>query len=59
MYVADYINNRVRKVTVSTGTISTIAGTGATTYNGDSIDATSAALNNPVGVAVASTGKII
>lgn len=33
--IADYKNSRVRKLTVSTGMITTLAGTGSATYNGD------------------------
>ncbi len=58
VYIADYMNHRIRKVAVSTGIITTIAGTGATTYNGDTIDATSAALRYPEEVAVDSSGMI-
>ena len=57
MYIADWYNNRIRKVTVSTGIISTIAGTGSTSYSGDNGAATSAALNNPTGVAVDASGR--
>ena len=56
MYVADYGNNRIRKVTVSTGIIITIAGTGTASYSGDNGPATSATLNFPAGVAVDSAG---
>ncbi len=47
MYIADYNNGRIRKVTASTGVITTVAGSGSTTYNGDSITATSASLYSP------------
>ena len=57
IYIADTINNRIRKVTVSTGIITTIAGTGTTTYSGDNGPATSAALNYPGRVNVDSSGK--
>ena len=57
MYIADNINDRIRKVTVSTGIILTIAGTGTNSYSGDGGAATSAALNNPYCVAVDSTGN--
>ena len=57
MYIADRLNHRIRKVTVSTFIISTIAGTGASSYSGDNGPATSAALNNPTAVAVDSAGK--
>ena len=57
MYIADSINHRIRKVTISTGIISTIAGTGTSSYSGDNGQATAAALNSPVGVAVDSSGR--
>ncbi len=57
VYIADTVNHRIRKVTVSIGIITTIAGTGAITYSGDNGPATSAALNYPSGVALDSTGK--
>ncbi len=57
VYFADYYNNRIRKVTVSTGVITTIAGSGSAGYGGDNSQATSATLNYPTGVAVDSTGR--
>ncbi len=57
MYIADSYNHRIRKVTVSTGIITTIAGSGTDSYSGDNGAATSAALSLPWGVAVDSTGK--
>ncbi len=57
MYIADTFNSRIRKVTVSTGIISTIAGTGTAWYTGDDIAATSAYLYYPSGVAVDSSGN--
>ena len=56
MYVADRQNHRIRKVTVSTGIITTIAGTGTATYSGDNGAATSAALNLPFGVTLDAAG---
>ena len=56
VYIADLKNNRIRKVTVSTGIISTIAGTGTTSFSGDNGPATSATLHWPEGVAVDSSG---
>ena len=44
-------------VTVSTGIITTIAGTGTGSYSGDNGPATSAALNYPFEVAVDSSGR--
>ncbi len=56
MYIADSYS-RIRKVTVLTGIISTIAGTGLGSYSGDGGAATSAALNSPSGVALDSSGS--
>ena len=58
MYIADWLNNRVRKVNMSTGVISTIAGTGAAGYNGDGIAATAAQINGPCGITFDYAGNI-
>ena len=53
-------NNRIRKVTVSTGIISTIAGSSTSgSYSGDNGAATSATLRYPKGVAVDASGRIL
>ena len=44
---------------MSTGIISTIAGTGASSYSGDNAAATSATLAYPWGVAVDASGRIL
>ena len=59
MYIADTLNYRIRKVTVSTGTITTIAGTGSASYSGDNGAATSAEFNFPCGVALDASGRIL
>ena len=58
VYIADTSNSRIRKVTVSTGIISTIAGTGTGSYSGDGGAATSAALYYPWGVALDTSGRV-
>jgi hypothetical protein len=58
IYIADASNARIRKVTVSTGIISTIAGNGHAGYSGDGSAATAAEINNPLGVGVDSYGNI-
>ena len=45
LYIADYYNDRIRKVDAITDTITTIAGNGIGTYNGEGILATSAQIN--------------
>ena len=57
VYIADASNNCIRKVTVSTGIITTIAGTGSSGYSGDNGQATSATLNFPWGVSIDASGK--
>lgn len=57
VYIADYFSHVVRKVSTS-GTITTIAGTGAAGYNGDGISAVSAQLNKPAGVTVGPDGNL-
>ncbi len=50
MYISDFINNRVRKVVLSTGIITTIAGTGVAGYSGDGGAASAASIKNPTGI---------
>jgi hypothetical protein len=57
IYMADG-NNRIRKITVSTGIISTVAGNGTAGFSGDGGPATAAALNLPIGVFVDKDGNI-
>ncbi len=55
VYAAEW-GNRVRKITVSTGIITTLAGTGSSSYSGDGGAATSAGMATQ-GIAVDSTGR--
>ena len=50
MYIGDFYNHRVRKVTASTGIVTTIAGTGIDEYSGDNGQATAAGIKGPYGV---------
>ena len=56
IYIADTLNNRIRKV--SGGIITSVAGNGTTGYAGDGGPATSAEFENPYGVAVDSANNI-
>ncbi len=58
VYIADSNNSRIRKVTVATGVITTVAGTGARAFSGDGGPATRAALSSPTGVAVDGAGNL-
>jgi uncharacterized protein (TIGR03437 family) len=57
LYIADAVNNRIRKVTPS-GTITTVAGNGQEGYAGDGGPATAASLWLPEGVAVDAAGNL-
>jgi hypothetical protein len=59
LYIADTGNNVVRMVSVSTGIITTVAGTGVASYTGDGGAATAATLNQPWGVAVSTAGVLL
>jgi hypothetical protein len=56
IFIADRSNSCIRKVTVSTGIITTIAGTGSASYSGDNSQATAAGLNIPHKIGVDSSG---
>jgi len=65
LYIADTNNHVIRMVTISTGTITTVAGNGYTTstglgsYSGDGGPATSATLNFPYAVAFDAAGDML
>ena len=57
LYIADSNNHRIRKVDAN-GTITTVTGTGTSGFSGDTGQATSAQLNNPIGVALDDSGNL-
>ncbi len=59
LYIADSSHQRIRKVTVSTGLITTIAGTASIGYSGDNGPATAATFDHPYGVGVDTSGSTI
>ena len=56
IYIADAGNHRIRKV--ASGDYTTVAGNGTGGFSGDGIPAATAELNNPVAVAVDSSGSL-
>jgi sugar lactone lactonase YvrE len=58
LYLADTHNNRIREITASTGTITTIAGNGSPAFSGDAAAATSAALALPHGLSLDAAGNL-
>lgn len=58
LYISDQLNQRIRKVTVATGIISTVAGTGILGSSGDGGAATSARLSSPSDIAIDGSGNL-
>src|SRR5581483_2073139 len=57
-YIADYGNNRIRKVSAATGIITTVAGNGTQGFTGDGGPADQAALANPSAIALDPGGNL-
>jgi uncharacterized repeat protein (TIGR01451 family) len=57
LYIADYSNNRIRKVAPN-GIITTVAGNGVKGYSGDGGQATAAELSGPFGLALDAAGNL-
>lgn len=58
IYIADVLNNRIRKVSATTGIISTYAGTGVPGNSGDGGAATAALMSYPTGVSLDVSGNL-
>jgi sugar lactone lactonase YvrE len=58
LFIADTLNERVRRVDAATQIITTVAGTGMYGYNGDGLLATAAELNSPAGLALDGAGNL-
>jgi hypothetical protein len=58
LYLADFNNQRVRKVSASSGVITTVAGNGVAAYSGDGAAAASASLHGPRSVALDTAGDL-
>ena len=58
LFVADLVNNRIRRVDATSGLIATVAGNGIAGFSGDGGQATSASLNTPADIAVDKFGYV-
>ena len=58
LYIADQSNNRIRMLDLDTQTITTIAGTGDSGYNGDGMPAVDSGLAGPSGLALDPEGNL-
>lgn len=58
VYFTEVGNNSVREIVKATGLIQTVAGTGLPGYSGDGGQASSAALNQPEGIAFDASGNL-
>ncbi len=58
LYIADYANFRIRKIIISTGIISTVAGNGTGGFSGDGGQATAAKIDSPYGVILDAAGNL-
>jgi len=58
VYIADTADHAIREVTLATGLINTVAGTGSPGYTGDGAAATAAQLNTPYTVALDASGNL-
>merc|ERR1711988_182019 len=57
LFVGDFNNNRIRQIVISTGVVTTIAGSGTATFADGTGDA--ASFNKPTGVAVSPDGTLL
>jgi sugar lactone lactonase YvrE len=58
LYVADTKNNRVRRIALATGVITTVAGNGVEAFAGDGGAATASSIDSPNGLAVDAAGNL-
>ena len=58
LYISERGGHRIRCITLSTGVITTVAGSGVSGYTGDGASATAARLNAPNGIFVNATGEL-
>ncbi len=58
LYVADMRSHRIRKISATTGVITTVAGNGTQGFDGDGVEAVASLIDSPAGLAVDSSGNL-
>jgi trimeric autotransporter adhesin len=58
VFIGDWDNHRIRKVNISTGIVTTVAGNGVLSYSGDGGPATIAALSKPAAICFDTCGNL-
>src|SRR5208283_4979402 len=58
IFISDSLNYRIREILATNGNIITVAGTGATGYNGDNIAANTAEIGSSYGLFVDHSGNL-
>jgi sugar lactone lactonase YvrE len=58
LYVSDSVTDRVRRISATTGVITTVAGTGVAGYSGDGGAATAATLDAPLAITLDDAGNL-
>jgi len=58
LFIADQSNNRIRKIDLSSGVITTVVGTGESGYNGDGAPGPDTALAGPSGLTIDPDGNL-
>ena len=59
LYFSDQENNRLRQINLANGMLTTLAGTGPSGFAGENVPGASSTLASPMGVAIASDGRIL
>lgn len=59
LFIADTLNNRIRRIDSTSGNISTLAGNGQKGFSGDGAIATSASLASPIGLALDNNNNLL
>jgi sugar lactone lactonase YvrE len=59
LYFSDQENNRIRQINLGNNALTTLAGTGPSGFGGENVPGASSTLASPMGLAIASDGRIV